>query len=93
MSLIKDPAYLAITKKFAADRESLTTEFGKAWYKLMTRDMGPHTRCLGKLTAPPQVRPLSWMAARCSLCCAAIAGFIAGSLCMHARAAPVKSRS
>ncbi|KAI8473491.1 MAG: putative catalase-peroxidase [Monoraphidium minutum] len=54
VALTKDPAYLALVKKYAADLPALTKDFGAAWYKLMTRDMGPHTRCLGKLAGPPQ---------------------------------------
>lgn len=51
VALLKDPAYLGLVEKFAANLTFLTEQFGSAWYKLMTRDMGPVTRCAGK--APP----------------------------------------
>lgn len=52
IALTKDPSYLADVKRFAADFKALTEEFGAAWYKLMARDMGPRTRCVGDLAGP-----------------------------------------
>ena len=54
VSLTKDPSYLAIAKTFAASPEALDVAFSHAWYKLMSRDMGPHARCIGDLVPPPQ---------------------------------------
>uniref|UniRef100_A0A383WLV4 Plant heme peroxidase family profile domain-containing protein n=1 Tax=Tetradesmus obliquus TaxID=3088 RepID=A0A383WLV4_TETOB len=56
MALLEDPEYLKYTKIFSQDLEALNTAFSHAWYKLMTRDMGPYSRCLGKapMLPPPQ---------------------------------------
>ncbi len=43
----QDPSYLALVQLYASDLKALELAFGHAWYKLMTRDMGPVTRCLG----------------------------------------------
>lgn len=48
IALIKDPAYLEISKKFHDAPELLEEAFAKAWYKLIHRDMGPKNRLLGK---------------------------------------------
>lgn len=59
VALLKDPSYLKWVKVYAADEAALTKDFGNAWYKLMTRSMGPVDRCLGGKKVPPaQVRVL-----------------------------------
>jgi len=47
MALKKDPAYLAISKRFHADHKAFEAAFAKAWFKLTHRDMGPIGRYLG----------------------------------------------
>jgi catalase-peroxidase len=54
LALKMDPAYGAISKRFHDHPEEFETAFAKAWYKLTTRDMGPHARLLGKEVPPPQ---------------------------------------
>jgi len=55
LALKFDPAYLEISKRFHANPEQFADAFGRAWYKLTHRDMGPVTRCLGKEVAPAQM--------------------------------------
>jgi catalase-peroxidase len=47
MAMIKDPAYLEISKKFHADPAYFSEVFARAWFKLTHRDMGPKARYLG----------------------------------------------
>jgi catalase (peroxidase I) len=47
LALINDPEYEKISREYAADNDLLTSDFGKGWYQLMSRDMGPRSRCLG----------------------------------------------
>lgn len=54
VALIHDSKYAALVKRFAENATDFRTQFAKAWYQLTTRDMGPPTRCLGNLVAPPQ---------------------------------------
>ncbi|CAM9577557.1 unnamed protein product [Ectocarpus fasciculatus] len=54
VALLMDPEYLAIVEEFASNQEALDTAFSNAWYKLVTRDMGPYTRCVGTDVPPPQ---------------------------------------
>jgi catalase (peroxidase I) len=37
VALLHDPVYTELSEKFAANPDMLTEEFGRAWYKLMTR--------------------------------------------------------
>ena len=47
LALRNDPSYLEISKRFHADEAEFKAAFGRAWYKLTHRDMGPIARCLG----------------------------------------------
>jgi len=47
IALIKDPAYLAISKRFHQNPEDFADAFARAWYKLTHRDMGPRANYYG----------------------------------------------
>ena len=47
LSLIFDPVYKEISKRFYENPDELADAFARAWYKLLHRDMGPVTRYLG----------------------------------------------
>jgi catalase-peroxidase len=47
IAMIKDPAYLEISKKFHADQDYFSDAFARAWFKLTHRDMGPKIRYIG----------------------------------------------
>jgi catalase-peroxidase len=55
LSLKLDPVYAPISKHFHENPAKLAEAFAKAWYKLTHRDMGPVSRLLGPLVAPPQL--------------------------------------
>jgi len=57
LALKEDPIYAPISKRFHENPQEFAEEFGKAWYKLTHRDMGPWVRSLG-----PEVpaEPLLW---------------------------------
>jgi catalase-peroxidase len=55
LALRTDPAYTAISKRFHKNPKEFAEAFAKAWYKLTHRDMGPVSRLLGPLVAPPQL--------------------------------------
>ncbi|HET8605263.1 MAG TPA: catalase/peroxidase HPI, partial [Marmoricola sp.] len=55
LALRFDPVYEKIGRRFLEHPEELEVAFGKAWYKLMHRDMGPVSRYLGPWVAEPQV--------------------------------------
>jgi catalase-peroxidase len=55
IALRADPAYKVISERFRDDHEAFSDAFGRAWYKLCHRDMGPHARCLGDQVPPPQI--------------------------------------
>ena len=56
VALKVDPAYTKIGKRWLEKKNQLEFEnqFRHQWYKLMTRDMGPVTRCLGPEVPPQQ---------------------------------------
>ena len=56
IALMHDPQgkYQQWVATFAGNLTVLEDVFSKAWYKLMTRDMGPVTRCLGPNVPPAQ---------------------------------------
>jgi len=49
MALKLDPIYATISKHFRENPAEFADAFARAWYKLMSRDMGPRARCLGAL--------------------------------------------
>jgi catalase-peroxidase len=56
LSMIQDPAYLAVSKRFHENPEVFADAFARAWYKLTHRDLGPYVRGLGSLVpAEPQL--------------------------------------
>jgi catalase-peroxidase len=55
ISMRVDPIYGEITRRWLEHPEELNEAFGKAWYKLMHRDMGPIDRYLGPWVAEPQL--------------------------------------
>ena len=55
LSLKEDPAYLAISKRFYENPEEFALAYGKAWFKLTHRDMGPRRRGLGPEVPEEQI--------------------------------------
>ncbi len=55
LALKVDPIYEPISRRFHQNPDQLAEAFGKAWYKLLHRDMGPVTRYLGPWVAAPQL--------------------------------------
>ncbi|MDA8312888.1 MAG: catalase/peroxidase HPI [Actinomycetota bacterium] len=54
IALRADPVYEPIARRFHERPDLLAHAFAKAWYKLLHRDMGPHSRCRGPLVPEPQ---------------------------------------
>ena len=55
LALRMDPIYGPIAKRFHENPDQLADAFGKAWYKLLHRDMGPVSRYLGPWIPEPQL--------------------------------------
>jgi catalase-peroxidase len=55
LALKVDPIYAPISKRFHEHPDQLAEAFGKAWYKLLHRDMGPVSRYLGPWVPAPQL--------------------------------------
>jgi catalase-peroxidase len=54
IALKVDPEYRTHVDDFAKNETALADEFAIVWYKLVTRDMGPYSRCTGPDVPPPQ---------------------------------------
>lgn len=54
IALVVDPEYKKHIEEFAMNQSAFDEEFATAWYKLVTRDMGPYSRCVGPRVPPPQ---------------------------------------
>ena len=55
LSLKVDPAYAKISKRFHENPQEFADAFGKAWFKLLHRDMGPTSRYWGPWIPPQQL--------------------------------------
>ena len=56
VALKVDPAYEKVSRHFFENPDELADAFAHAWFKLTHRDMGPHTRYLGKeVPAEPMI--------------------------------------
>jgi catalase-peroxidase len=55
LSLKMDPVYAPIAKRFYENPDQLADAFGRAWFKLLHRDMGPRARYLGPWVPEPQL--------------------------------------
>ncbi|MEO0475936.1 MAG: peroxidase family protein, partial [Planctomycetota bacterium] len=55
LSLRMDPAYEKVSRRFAEDADAFADAYARAWYKLLHRDMGPHSRLLGPLVPEAQL--------------------------------------
>jgi catalase-peroxidase len=55
LALKVDPDYAPISKRFMENPGQLNDAFGKAWFKLLHRDMGPISRYLGPWVPEPQI--------------------------------------
>ena len=54
IALKSDPGFLAYVKMFSENMTYFDEEFSRAWYKLVTRDMGPRARCVNADAPPSQ---------------------------------------
>jgi catalase-peroxidase len=55
LALRLDPEYEKISRRFLEHPDEFAEAFGKAWYKLLHRDMGPVSRYLGPYVPEPQL--------------------------------------
>lgn len=54
IALTVDEEYQEYVKEFAQNETAFSDAFASAWYKLVTRDVGPVTRCVGPKVPPAQ---------------------------------------
>jgi catalase-peroxidase len=55
LALVTDPAYREISQRFHENPDQFADAFARAWYKLLHRDMGPHSRLRGPWVPEPQL--------------------------------------
>ena len=55
LALRMDPIYKPIAKRFLEQPDQLADAFGRAWFKLLHRDMGPRARYLGPWVPEAQI--------------------------------------
>ncbi len=55
LAIRMDPIYEPIARRFLENPDQMADAFGRAWYKLLHRDMGPVTRYLGPWVPEPQL--------------------------------------
>ncbi|MCU1395052.1 MAG: katG [Ilumatobacteraceae bacterium] len=55
LAMKADPSYEQISRRFHENPDQLAEAFGKAWFKLLHRDMGPRSRYLGPWIPEPQL--------------------------------------
>jgi catalase-peroxidase len=55
LALKADPIYAPIAERFHENPDQLADAFGRAWFKLLHRDMGPISRYLGPFIPEPQL--------------------------------------
>jgi catalase-peroxidase len=55
LALKFDPVYEKISRRFLEEPDTFADAFARAWYKLLHRDMGPHSRLLGPDVPPVQL--------------------------------------
>jgi catalase-peroxidase len=55
LALRFDPIYAPIARRFLENPDQLADAFGRAWFKLLHRDMGPRARYLGPWVPEPQL--------------------------------------
>jgi catalase-peroxidase len=58
IALRDDPDYLPISEEFLNNITSLETHFAHAWYRLVSRDLGPRDRCINE--NPNDIPPAQW---------------------------------
>ncbi|MDP2287615.1 MAG: catalase/peroxidase HPI [Actinomycetota bacterium] len=55
LAMRMDPVYEPLARRFFEHPDELADAFGKAWFKLLHRDMGPISRYLGPWIPAPQI--------------------------------------
>jgi len=55
LSLKEDPIYEPISRAYYENPDKFADAFAKAWYKLIHRDMGPHSRMIGPWVPEQQI--------------------------------------
>jgi catalase-peroxidase len=54
LAFTKDASYSELVNLYAANITALEKDFGASWYRLVSQDMGPASRCIGDFVLDPQ---------------------------------------